>query len=605
MIDLPGLEAVLRVADALRGTGLRGVIDIVPAARTVLVRCVDRAAVRRVEAAVRSLDASARPVTAPSREVRIDVHYDGPDLADVAELAGLSVETVVAAHSGTPWRAAFGGFAPGFAYLAEGDPRLTVPRLATPRTAVPAGSVAVASGFSAVYPGASPGGWRLLGRAAAEIWDPAREEPALIAPGDTVRFSPVRERIRAAASRRPADAFPGHPPVRSAHLDAPAGAAEAPAGEVGLRIEDPGLLALVQDLGRPGRAAIGVTESGAMDRAALERANRAVGNPPAAAGIECLNGGLVVRAERTLIAAVAGAACELRIEDPGGGRRVVLADAPFELRGGQTLRLGDALRGLRCYLAVRGGIAGPSELGSLAHDSLSGLGTAPLRTGDALRVGAEPASPVGGPQRAPAACDGPAVLRLVPGPRNAWFAAGELDRLCARVWRATPQSNRIGVRLAAEDGSAGLQRVREGELPSEGAVRGALQVPPSGLPVLFLADHPVTGGYPVIGVVVDEDLDLAGQLRPGDPVRFRAVGPDAIEPRRPAAQPSRFDAAVEVTFEVDGRRRALRLPPAVAETVERALEAAGDAALAEILIPLLRLRREPRLRDVTMGEAVD
>jgi len=597
MIDLPGLDAVLRVADALRGARLHGVIDVVPAARTVLVRCVDRAAVRRVEAAVRSLAASAGPVTVPPREVRIDVHYDGPDLANVAELAGLSVEAVVAAHSGTPWRAAFGGFAPGFAYLAEGDPRLAVPRLATPRTAVPAGSVAVAGGFSAVYPGASPGGWRLLGRTTAEIWDPAREEPALIAPGDTVRFSPARERIRAAASRTPEDAVPRHPP--SGRRGAPAGAAEASAGEAGLRVEDPGLLALVQDLGRPGRAALGVTESGAMDRAALERANRAVGNPAAAAGIECLNGGLAVRAERTLIAAVAGAACELTIEDPGGGRRIVPADAPFELRGGQTLRLGEARRGLRCYLAVRGGIVGPSELGSLAHDSLSGLGTAPLRPGDELRLGAEPASPVGGPQLAPAACDGPAVLRLVPGPRDAWFAAGELDRFCARVWRATPQSNRIGVRLEAEDGAAGLRRAREGELPSEGTVRGALQVPPSGLPVLFLADHPVTGGYPVIGVVVDEDLDLAGQLRPGDPVRFRTVDPDAIEPRRPAATPSRFDAPVKVTLEVDGRRRALRLPPAAAEAVERALETAGDAALAEILTPLLRVP------GIAAGEAVD
>jgi KipI family sensor histidine kinase inhibitor len=167
--------------------GLTGVLDVVPAARTVLLLAepgTDLAGLRR---AVEGLD--VRPVEGlDTGSVEIPVVYDGPDLADVAAATGLSEDEVVAAHTGTPWRVAFGGFAPGFAYLTGGDERLAVPRRETPRTKVPAGSVALAGGYSAVYPRSSPGGWQLIGRSDVVLWDLDRDPPAVLRPGAEVRF---------------------------------------------------------------------------------------------------------------------------------------------------------------------------------------------------------------------------------------------------------------------------------------------------------------------------------------------------------------------------------------------------------------------------------
>jgi KipI family sensor histidine kinase inhibitor len=174
----------------VRAAPPRGVLDIVPAARTVLLAVepgTDLASVRRAV-----LDLSVEPGTAPRNGavVEIDVVYDGPDVDEVGRLTGLGRDGVVAAHTGTPWRVAFGGFAPGFAYLVGGDPRLNVPRRAEPRTSVPAGSVGLAGEFSGIYPRSSPGGWQLIGRTDAVLWD--LERGALLQPGSSVRFREVR-----------------------------------------------------------------------------------------------------------------------------------------------------------------------------------------------------------------------------------------------------------------------------------------------------------------------------------------------------------------------------------------------------------------------------
>jgi biotin-dependent carboxylase-like uncharacterized protein len=177
---------------------------------------------------------------------------------------------------------------------------------------------------------------------------------------------------------------------------------------------------------------------------------------------------------------------------------------------------------LRAYLAVRGGYAVTPVLGSRSTDLLSGLGPPPLVDGDVLPIGelvdgwplvdqAPVAEPTGGP----------VLLRAVPGPRADWLTGDGLARLWSATWTVAADSNRVGLRLQA--GGVRLERSRTGELPSEGLVRGAVQVPPSGEPVLFLADHPVTGGYPVAAVVIARDADLAGQVRPGQQVRFVAV----------------------------------------------------------------------------------
>jgi biotin-dependent carboxylase-like uncharacterized protein len=273
-----------------------------------------------------------------------------------------------------------------------------------------------------------------------------------------------------------------------------------------------GPLTTVQDRGRPGWASIGVTRSGAADRQAAALANRLVGNDAAAAVLEVTVGGLQVRAGRTLLVAVSGAPAPVTVDG-----RAAPFDAPLTLRPGQVLGLGNPAVGLRSYLAVRGGIGVPPVLGSRSTDTLSGLGPAPLRPGDVLPVGAlaaaEPVvdvAPVGAPSSRP-------VLRVLPGPRRDWLAPAAWTALTAEDWTVTPDSDRVGLRLAGPR----LDRARTDELPSEGLVPGAVQVPPDGAPVLFLVDHPVTGGYPVLAVVTTDDLPAAAQLRPGDRVRFR------------------------------------------------------------------------------------
>ncbi|GAA2730371.1 biotin-dependent carboxyltransferase family protein [Actinocorallia aurantiaca] len=273
-----------------------------------------------------------------------------------------------------------------------------------------------------------------------------------------------------------------------------------------------GPLTTVQDLGRPGLAALGVPVSGAADAASLTLANRLVGNPEDAAALELTFGGASLRFTRPSWIALTGAPAPWTLDG-----RPSPVNAPCFVAAGATVDVGVPPPGLRSYLAVRGGVAVEPVLGSRATDLLSGLGPPPLAPGARLPVG-EPAGDFPGVDVA--AVPGPPadpVLRVVPGPRDDWFAPGALALLTGSPYEVTAQSNRVGVRLSGP----ALTRAREGELPSEGMVTGALQLPPSGQPILFLADHPTTGGYPVLAVVTTPDLPLAAQLRPGDHVRFR------------------------------------------------------------------------------------
>jgi biotin-dependent carboxylase-like uncharacterized protein len=274
----------------------------------------------------------------------------------------------------------------------------------------------------------------------------------------------------------------------------------------------PGPLTTIQDLGRPGLAALGVGASGAADRTSLRLANRLVGNAEGAAALELTFGGLKVCFESAAIIALTGAPCGVKVGDRAAGM-----DSPIAVRPGEVVAVSTPTLGVRTYLAVRGGVAVPVVLGARSTDTLSGLGPEPLRAGSVLPIGTET---IGFPQvdQAPVwRHSGDAVLRVIPGPRADWFDADALRTLGTDPYLVTAESNRIGVRLDGPE----LRRAESAELPPEGMVRGALQVPPRGRPVLLLADHPVTGGYPVIAVVVDEDVDRAGQLRPGDRVRFR------------------------------------------------------------------------------------
>jgi biotin-dependent carboxylase-like uncharacterized protein len=284
-----------------------------------------------------------------------------------------------------------------------------------------------------------------------------------------------------------------------------------------LLIERIGGLTTVQDLGRPGLAHLGVTRSGAADRAALRLANRLVGNHQSAAGLEVTLGGLTLTPVADITIAVTGALCPIRV-----GENPVAPDALIDVPAGTPVALGTAHAGLRAYVAVRGGVQVDPVLGSRASDTLSGLGPRPLEVGDLVAVGATDGPDVARWPRigqvpvAPPPDPGRTVLLdAVPGPRADWLAAEATATLWGSTWTVSAQSDRVGLRLEG----AALTRTRDDELASEGLVRGAIQAPPSG-PVLLLADHPVTGGYPVVAVLHDEDVDRAAQLRPGQRLRL-------------------------------------------------------------------------------------
>ncbi|MEU0743501.1 biotin-dependent carboxyltransferase family protein [Streptomyces sp. NPDC006134] len=275
-----------------------------------------------------------------------------------------------------------------------------------------------------------------------------------------------------------------------------------------------GALTTVQDTGRPGHAHLGVPRSGALDAPAAALVNRLVGNPPRAAVLETTLDGCALRPRSAVTVAVGGAPCPVTV----GGRPAPWG-APVHVPAGALLEVGTAVSGVRAYVAVSGGIAVEPVLGSRSTDLLSGLGPPPLADGAVLplgRPGVLHARVDAAPQPAPPA---ELVLRVVLGPRDDWFTPEAVRTFTSRTYRVSPASNRIGLRT---DGPA-LARARTGELPSEGMVLGAVQVPPDGRPVVFLADHPTTGGYPVIGVARAADLPAAAQARPGTPVRFVAV----------------------------------------------------------------------------------
>ncbi|GAA2873787.1 biotin-dependent carboxyltransferase family protein [Actinoplanes cyaneus] len=292
-----------------------------------------------------------------------------------------------------------------------------------------------------------------------------------------------------------------------------------------LEVVRAGVRTTVQDLGRPGFAHLGVPRSGAADAGALRLANRLVGNPADAAGLEILLGGARLRATRAPTVAVTGAPCAVTVGD-----RPADPGLPLAVPAGALITIGQARAGLRVYAAAAGGIVVPEVLGSRATDTLSGLGPEQVRDGDVLPLGPVLGPPPGvdlAPYPPPAR---ELRLRVWPGPREDWFTTEAVTTLFTAVYRVSPETDRVGARLTG----APLTRAVDGELPSEGLVLGAIQVPANGQPLIFLADHPTTGGYPVIGVVDPGDVDLLGQARPGTAITFvRAPGRG---PRQPSSE---------------------------------------------------------------------
>ena len=286
-----------------------------------------------------------------------------------------------------------------------------------------------------------------------------------------------------------------------------------------LEILRTGPLAVVQDLGRTGLAYLGVGRSGAADRRSHKLANRLVANPDDRATVEVTFGGFCARVRGGDVdIAVTGADTDPTVNGIKFGTNSI-----HHVRDGQVISLGAPRAGLRTYLAVRGGICVEPVLGSRSYDVMSAIGPSPLAPGDELPVG-EHTNDYPELDQAPVAAISAHLveLQVVPGPRDDWFV--DPDVLVHTIWMASNRSDRVGMRL---EGRPLRYRYPDRQLPSEGATRGAIQVPPNGLPVILGPDHPVTGGYPVVGVVIDKDIDKVAQVRPGQYVRLHWARPRA------------------------------------------------------------------------------
>jgi biotin-dependent carboxylase-like uncharacterized protein len=307
---------------------------------------------------------------------------------------------------------------------------------------------------------------------------------------------------------------------------------------VTLRILHPGMLSTVQDLGRPGLAALGISPCGAADHASLRIGNRLVGNPDRAAALEMTLLGAEVRAEAPMLIALAGSAPSAAIDSPNGPRTLAPCTST-PLDAGEVLRIGPLAPGARAYLCIAGGIATPIVLGSRSTHPASGIGGLdgrPIRRGDGLPIGQPPSAPSSTTSSTPAAGRtlppiarealqthlSRRALRITRGPHADLFPAGAWDSFLGAVFTVSEQSDRTGLRLAGPP----IPSPFEGRMTTEPMPPGAIQITEAGMPILLGPDRPTTGGYPVIACIASVDLPALGQLRPRDRLRFQPVAVD-------------------------------------------------------------------------------
>jgi KipI family sensor histidine kinase inhibitor len=515
----------------------------------------------QVEDLVRTAAQTAAGEETATRVVEIPVQYggdNGPDLANVAAHTGLTAEAVIERHAEALYRVYCLGFSPGFPYLGGLDPALATPRLAQPRTKVPGGSVAIGGSQTGVYPAPSPGGWQLIGRTPLPLFDPERRPPALLEPGDSVRFVPIDAARYAELTEA------------GRHNTRPD--AEQAGGSTGMRILQPGMATLLQDLGRRGYMQYGVSVAGAADFSALMVGNWLLGNRARTCALEITLMGPEVEFTGPVTFCITGAPIPAELVPADGGTPSPVPGWTTVIASpGDRLRLGTTTAGCRSYLCVAGGVDLPPVLGSLSEDLFGKIGPLgrPLKAGDWLPVGLPlhpPANLAGRslPAEFIPAYGGPVTIRATRGPQAEAFPAEAIDAFFSGEYTVGAQSDRQGLRLEG----AKLAHAGTADILSEPIPAGSVQVPANGQPILLLGNRQTVGGYTKIAVAVFPDLWAAGQLRPGDKVRFREV--DAAEAhavawaeRRRLAQIRRFlEREVSNTPEAGARVASVPAAPA-------------------------------------------
>jgi KipI family sensor histidine kinase inhibitor len=509
-ISEPVNRQVQALAHALAQAHLPGLGEAIPAYRSLLVYYdPQQLSYAEVEEQVATLAARSEMITMPEPALKeIPVVYGGefgPDIAFVAQHHGLSVEQVIRLHSSATYRVYMLGFSPGFAYLGGLPDVLATPRLPTPRTRVPAGSVGIAGQQTGIYSLATPGGWRIIGRTPLRLFNPAQDPPTLLQAGDLVRFVPL----------------PAWPAEGEGAGEQRSGGTEVQGSEGGpcLTVLDGGLLTTVQDIGRWGYQRFGVPVAGAMDACALQAANRLVGNEPGEAALEITVAGPRLQASDNCLVAVTGGDLGPLVN----GRPLPMWLAVF-VRRGSVLDFAGRRSGARAYLAVAGGITVSPVLGSRStylNGGFGGYQGRALQAGDVLPLGCAPADLLalagqGLPSQARPAYDEAPTVHAIPGPQDDYFTTEALATFFDSEYIVSATTDRMGYRLQGPC----LAHRGPADIISAGVVSGSVQVPADGQPIVLMADHQTSGGYPAIATVVNADIPLLAQCLPGSRLRF-------------------------------------------------------------------------------------
>jgi KipI family sensor histidine kinase inhibitor len=522
VIDPEVNEQVVSLYRRLQKCAPPGWIEAIPSYRSLLV-IFDPCRIQRDELLTQIQTELAQhddEVTDAGAEVLLPTVYGGeygPDLVTVATHAGLDAGEVIRIHSSGDYRVYMLGFTPGFPYLGGLDPRLTTPRLNTPRTRIPAGSVGIAGGQTGVYPIASPGGWQLIGRTPQVLFDPDRNPPALVQPGDRILFQAIDSQRYLQLAEE---------------LAVPVEHTTDNLGESLCTVERAGLLTTIQDLGRWGYQHLGVPTAGAMDRHALRLGNLLVGNEESGAALEITLDGPHLVFQRDTCLAVTGGDLGPMLN---GQAMPMWTTVPVQ--AGSELKFSGRRSGCRSYLAVSGGFAVPLVMGSASTylpGRMGGYGGRALKAGD--RLSAYPAVPAVPGYSVPAALcayvtDGK-PLSLVIGPQEDRFTSDALEMLVSAEYNLTSETDRMGSRLSGPV----LAHGNGADIISDGIPPGAVQVPGHGMPIIMTADRQTTGGYPKIGVVAQSGLERLAQKLPGESVRFAVCSLQEAEQAYRAAE---------------------------------------------------------------------
>jgi KipI family sensor histidine kinase inhibitor len=432
----------------------------------------------------------------------------GPDLGVVATRSGLEPEEVVRLHTQPVYFVYMMGFTPGFCYLGGLDNRLSTPRKSSPRLKIPAGSVGIAGDQTGIYPIESPGGWQIVGRTPVRLFDPGSEEPFLFRAGRKLRFRAVPPGTPWPAGN---DATGGMEPAIPAQPGSPS-----------MIILSPGPLTSIQDEGRFGYADCGMPAAGALDRGAMHRANKRVGNERGEAVLEITFLGPEIEFVGDQLVALAGADLQPRLNGSPIGR-----EEAFGVKSGDRLSFGGMHSGLRTYLAVGGGFDIPPVMGSRSTYLRGGIGGyrgRALMPGDRIPVRQQGVNPAGAgltgpPDPEPAmeqGFDGSFGIRFIPGPEADRFSPEGIRTFLTSAFPLSADSDRMGIRL----GGPAVEHLAGADILSSGVIPGTIQIPGDGHPIILMNDCQTTGGYARIGCVIRKDLDLLAQIRPGQEIRF-------------------------------------------------------------------------------------